>query len=242
MQASILAWLGDNLAIFIALVTILMMILLGIYIKMFVSILPEGTHYRLFRKGKIIREANGGLVVRIPFFDVLEIAGEGSTPSLERRIDPIEKAIRKERVVDAGLDDVWEAWTTREGALTFFAPETKVDLRIGGAYEIYFDPDAPLGSKGGEGVRILSYLPKEMISFDWNAPPSFPRLRKLKTWVVVQLKVESSVKTRVVLTHAGWGYGEDWNQVYEYFVRAWDIVLDRLYQRFSIGPIDWDAL
>ena len=96
---------------------------------------------------------------------------------------------------------------TDKGVTSFFAPQAKVEFRIGGAYEMYFAPDSEPGSRGGEGNRILSYLPKEMLTFEWNAPPSFPEERKIKTYVVVQLKDEGFGKTRVILTHHGWGKG-----------------------------------
>jgi uncharacterized protein YndB with AHSA1/START domain len=49
----------------------------------------------------------------------------------------------------------WMAGTTPEGIRTFFAPDCKVDLRVDGAYEIYFSPQAEPGERGGEGMRIF---------------------------------------------------------------------------------------
>ncbi|TFG10186.1 SRPBCC domain-containing protein [Candidatus Thorarchaeota archaeon] len=158
------------------------------------------------------------------------------------RIDPLEKAIRKSCTVNAGIDDVWEAWTTQEGVQTFFAPEAGVDFRIGGSYEMYFSPERPRGSRGGEGNRVLSYLPKTMVSFEWNGPPSIPSVRDEKTWVVVQLEPLGRGMTVVKMTHCGWGEGKAWEDLFEYFTKAWDIVLARLQSRFSKGPIDWDAI
>lgn len=152
----------------------------------------------------------------------------------------MDRAIRKEVIVAAPVRQVWEAWATREGVTTFFAPQANVELAIGGRYEMFFDLDAPVGSQGGEGLKVLSYLPQEMLSFDWNAPPRFPNVRGERTWVVVQLEPQQAGTTRVRLTHLGWRVGEEWDQVFAYFVRAWDIVLGRLEHRFSIGPIDWD--
>lgn len=137
---------------------------------------------------------------------------------------------------------MWNAWTTTEGAKTFFAPDAYVELRIGGPYEMYFDLEAIPGYRGGEGLRVLSYLTPEMISFEWNAPPSFPKFRGAKTWVVVQFKSNNQGGTNVVLTHCGWREDSEWMEVYNYFKRAWDIVMDRLQQRFAEGPIDWKAL
>lgn len=149
-----------------------------------------------------------------------------------------ERGISKSMVVPAMVDSVWEAWTTEAGVKTFFAPEARVELSIGGPYEMLFNPEAPVGSQGGEGLTVLSYLPREMLSFEWNAPPEFPKIRQQKTWVVVHLDAEGQ-HTRVRLAHLGFGRDDDWDRVYNYFVRAWDVVLGRLAHRFAVGPIDW---
>src|SRR5262245_33146467 len=78
----------------------------------------------------------------------------------------------------------WNAWTTNEGARKWFAPQTNIELKPGGAFEILFTPDQPPGKRGAEGLRLLSYLPREMLSFEWNAPPQFARARPQHTWVV----------------------------------------------------------
>jgi uncharacterized protein YndB with AHSA1/START domain len=88
------------------------------------------------------------------------------------------RVIRKEVKVNASVEKAWKAWTTSEGAATFFAPKARIELTLGGRYELYFDLEAPKGSQGGEGCRVLSFLPMEMLSFEWNAPPEFPEVRK----------------------------------------------------------------
>lgn len=65
------------------------------------------------------------------------------------------RMIRKDVVVNACVEEVWEAWTAPEGAVTFFAPRANIRLAIGGPYELFFDLDAPEGSRGGEGLRLL---------------------------------------------------------------------------------------
>ena len=42
-----------------------------------------------------------------------------------------------------------------DGARTFFAPEAHIELRPEGPYEMYFDSDAPVGERGGEGCTVL---------------------------------------------------------------------------------------
>jgi len=151
-----------------------------------------------------------------------------------------ERTIRASVVVEAGLDEIWEAWTTEQGIRTFFAPDARVDLKVGGAYEIYFDPDAEPGSRGAEGVRILALQPKTMLAFTWNAPPHLDRVRGQWTHVIVRLRRLAANRTEVTLYHDGWGTGGQWDRAFEYFQRAWiQIVLPRLQYRFSVGPVDW---
>jgi uncharacterized protein YndB with AHSA1/START domain len=144
-------------------------------------------------------------------------------------------------VVPASLEEVWNAWTTREGVKTFFSSEAKVELAVGGPYEIYFDLEKPYGSRGSEDCRVLSYLPTEMLSFEWNAPPEFGELRGKHTIVVLQLEDVGPGQVRVVMSHHGWGKGEDWDKLYEYFDKAWSWVLGNLKKRFAAGPIDWSS-
>ena len=68
-----------------------------------------------------------------------------------------ERAIREEVIVAASVDEVWEAWTTEEGIQSFFAPACNVELRVDGPYEILFNPDAPVGERGAEGMRVMAF-------------------------------------------------------------------------------------
>jgi uncharacterized protein YndB with AHSA1/START domain len=152
-----------------------------------------------------------------------------------------DRVIEDEVVVDAGLDAAWDAWTTREGIESFFAPACNVELRVDGPYEIFFDPSAQPGSRGADGVRILAFEPKRMLSFTWNAPPHLPNVRKQWTHVVIRFEEAGAGRTRVSLVHDGWGEGDEWDKAFEYFTRAWKkMVLPRLKHRFSVGPVDWE--
>ena len=106
-----------------------------------------------------------------------------------------ERAIDKQVVLNATLDQAWDAWTTREGIVGFFAPDAKVEPRVGGAFQVYMDPGAPAGSKGADDMRFMALQPKKMLSFDWNAPPSLPEARAQRTFVVVRFEPLSDQQT-----------------------------------------------
>jgi uncharacterized protein YndB with AHSA1/START domain len=150
------------------------------------------------------------------------------------------RTIEKSVLVNANINDVWTAWTTVDGCTSFFAPACKIDLAIGGAYEMYFMLDADEGLRGGEDCTILAMQQEKMLSFTWNAPPDLSEIRAQFTHVSVYFESLSVNKTRVSLFHDGWGVGEMWDRAVSYFDKAWgDVVLPRLQQRFESGPIDW---
>jgi len=150
------------------------------------------------------------------------------------------KKIYKEIKVSGFLGDIWNAFTTVEGIKTFFAPDGKIELELFGCYEIYFLPEENEGKRGSEGCVVLSFIPERMLSFTWSAPPEFPNVRKERTWVVLEFENLGDNTVFVKLTHLGWREGREWDEVYAYFDKAWDIVLTRLKKRFEQGPIKWE--
>ncbi|HQY60217.1 MAG: SRPBCC domain-containing protein [Myxococcales bacterium] len=141
-------------------------------------------------------------------------------------------------VVDASVDvaatprEVFDAWTTSEGLRAWLGIESRVDLRIGGAYEWIFLADAPAGAQGSEGCQVLAYVPDELLAFSWNAPPEIPFARSRRAWCVLTL-APLATGTRVRLRHLGLGEEGDWSAVGPYFARAWPSVMSRLSAHFG---------
>lgn len=98
-----------------------------------------------------------------------------------------EKVIIGSITIPASIDEVWRAWTTEEGVKTFFAPDCHIELKPGGAYEIFFNPGAPPGERGGEGNIVLAYHEPTMFSFTWNSPPHLSEVRQQMTHVMIRL-------------------------------------------------------
>ncbi len=152
---------------------------------------------------------------------------------------PQKRSIRKDVVVPASRGEVWAAWTTPAGARTFFAPDAMIVLRRGGPYELYFE-DGPPGQRGSEGCTVITFKPRELLVFSWNAPRSIPTVRAgRKTRVEIRLESGADDQTRVRLSHTGWLEGPDWDEAFAYFDGAWDTVLARLRERFITGRMSW---
>jgi hypothetical protein len=66
-----------------------------------------------------------------------------------------------------------------------------------------------------------------------------PEARAQRTYVTVRLQPGEEGETRVTLFHGGWGDGGQWDQAFDYFDKAWAVVLGNLQKRLAEGPIDW---
>jgi uncharacterized protein YndB with AHSA1/START domain len=140
---------------------------------------------------------------------------------------PDVRSITKQTIVLADPMTVWTAWTSSaEIGAWWGPPASNIDLRVGGPFELLFDQAAQPGTQGSEGCKYLGYVPGEMISFTWNAPPHLT-LRSSNTWVVITFSRESD-HTRVRLVHTGFLTGSDWDDYMSYFDDAWGFVLARL--------------
>jgi uncharacterized protein YndB with AHSA1/START domain len=135
------------------------------------------------------------------------------------------RRVEHEVAVAAAPRDAWNAWVDPARVVNFLGEAARIDLAVGGRYEILFLLDAPPGEQGSETCRILAYLPGEMLAFSWNAPPQLAETRGLHTWVVVTFQGPPGGPTRIRLVQAGFGEGPVWDEDFAYFRRAWGTVL-----------------
>ena len=85
---------------------------------------------------------------------------------------------------------------------------------------------------------MLSFLPMEMLSFEWNAPTKFGELRERHTRVVVLFDQVDAGRVRVRLAHLGFGKDEHWDGVHAYFTAAWPRVMEKFHQHFGSSSGD----
>ena len=141
------------------------------------------------------------------------------------------------KIIDAPVADVWNAWTTAEGIQSFFAPKAaKVEPVPGGAFELWFGVNNPEGQRGSEGCLVHSVTPMEQFVFEWNAPPEYPVIRRLRTLVYLDFRPLPDNRTEVTLRNFGYGDGEDWAKTKAYFAAAWPAVMAGLEKRFAAKP------
>ncbi len=174
-------------------------------------------------------------------------SAEADPVALMRGKEKTGRTIFLEAHINAPPAAVFRLWTTPEGVKKFFAPDAKIDPRVGGDYAILFAPkqDPEGNSHGTKGTRILRFKPGTELAFEWitfagdeslgkNAPPFAPPAQRnvspLPTWVEIKFEADpsDSSKTQLKFAHYGFRESELWVQSYQWFGRAWKGVLDGL--------------
>lgn len=150
-----------------------------------------------------------------------------------------QRSLHWELVVPATVEEVWRAWSVSEGIAEWSAPGGYVDMRPGGVWEAYFDPERPKGQRGSEGNEILAVLPGRLLVLRAGAPRWFPTVREERTTFTLTLTPVGRHHTLVQGTQTGWKEGDEWEEAFWYLARANAVWLDWLHQRFTLGPIDW---
>lgn len=173
----------------------------------------------------------------------MPLTANAAGESAARSPDDLEIApVYANRCIDAGIDRVWDSWTTASGIRSFFARDGVVEPRVDGEYSVLFFPENPPGQRGAEGMRIVAYEPTKRLLITWNQPPQFTTLTGQRTLVEYRFRERTDCGTEVQVKHFGWGQSDEWAQAREYFQGAWETILDRLEYRYEHGSLDWDNL
>src|SRR5215472_8384000 len=139
--------------------------------------------------------------------------------------DSPEKSLLFEVTVPASLDQVWRAFTTKEGAQEWLWSDMTVELREGGDWIVNFP-----GGKTGGGT-IVSFEPMHSVTMRAMAPEQFPEVRRERTTAVFSFETAAD-GTKVTLLQTGWKNGKEWDDAYEYLSKGNAQLLGQLLYRF----------
>ncbi len=148
--------------------------------------------------------------------------------------EPDRSTIRWVCEVDGALDDVWAAFTTKEGIESWMVPIAEVDLRIGGTIKTNYNKAAGIGGPGTIVHHILSLEPKRMISSRFDAPENAKAVKIAeKAWGITYFDSLAPKKTRVTVVACGYGEGPEWDTARAFFEKGNAYTLDKLKERFK---------
>jgi uncharacterized protein YndB with AHSA1/START domain len=166
-----------------------------------------------------------------------DFEGVSNTSFVEANGD---RAIQLSIEVPAPPNDVFEAYATTDGFKSWAVPIASIDLRVGGAIESNYNPDAKLGERDNIRNEIVAYVPDRILVLrNVQAPRTFVDPELFQRTVTVVEFAASGAGTRVTITNAGYGAGEQFDRLYRQFEWGDAYTLAELRARFVRGPVDW---
>jgi uncharacterized protein YndB with AHSA1/START domain len=132
--------------------------------------------------------------------------------------------------IDAGVDEIWEAFTTTKGLQSWVTPLADIDLKVGGEWRANYNPDGALGDASTIVNTILSYDPKRMLSLKATGfPEGFPfKEAAQETWSVFYFTPVSETKTQITVVGMGYNDTEQSQKMRSFFAVANRYSMDQL--------------
>ena len=138
-------------------------------------------------------------------------------------------------LIEASVDDVWTAFTTKAGVESWMVAHAEIDLRVGGKMRTHYRKEGVLGDEGTIENTILSFDPKRMLSIKVaKFPKGFPFPKAVENmWTNVYFEPMGSNRTRVTVRGLGWTEDEQSQQMRKFFDGGNKQTLDALAARFK---------
>ena len=89
-----------------------------------------------------------------------------------------ELVLIQELKVNAPLEDVWTAYTTKEGWEKWAVPLAEVDLRVGGYIRSNYNAEGVIGDSTTIVTHIINYVPNKLITLQAELSDNFPQFMK----------------------------------------------------------------
>lgn len=143
-----------------------------------------------------------------------------------------------EAIVDAPVDEVWAAFTTREGQEAWNVAHAEIELKVGGRFRTHYRPDGQLGDEGTIEQTVLSFDPGRMFSFRVTKPPAkFPFPDAITTmWTVLYFEPGGAKQTRLRCVCLGFDDSEQSKAMRKFFDAGNAYTFEQLRKHFRPEP------
>lgn len=143
-----------------------------------------------------------------------------------------------ETEINAGIDDVWTAFSTNEGLRSWMAPLVEIDLIVGGLIKANYNPDGKIGDENTIENTILAYDPKRMLSLKATKfPKGFPFVEAAKeSWSVFYFSEISPAQTKITIVGLGYTDDEQSQKMHSFFEAANKYSMDKLNESLTTSP------
>jgi len=136
--------------------------------------------------------------------------------------------------LNCDVRQAFNMFTMNEHLQSWLAEIADVEPKLGGKYELFWDPDDKKNNST-IGCRITAIEKNKFLTFEWKGPTQFKNFMNeanpLTHVVVFFLSCDETIVkpcTEVHLIHAGWRDSAEWEEARLWFKEAWDAAFDRL--------------
>lgn len=163
------------------------------------------------------------------------MAATPQAPEGTGKEDTARSALVHEVVVAGSLNEVWAAFTTKQGIESWMVPKAEIDFRIGGKLRTSYNKESTLKDDSAIEHTILSYDPKKMFSFrTTKTPKGFPFVKTMEgVWNVVYFESLGPKSTKVTLRMLGYGTDEEARKMREFFDKGNAWTMEQLQKKFA---------
>lgn len=131
--------------------------------------------------------------------------------------------LTQEFVVNATLEEAWNAYTTKEGWEGWAVPLAAVDWKINGMISTNYNPDGEIGDSTTINIHVVNYIPHKMITLQSEFTDNFPGFMKEDEKNLYNIITFDEIYPGYVkITSHGIGYrnNQQYQQLMAYFVQA----------------------
>jgi uncharacterized protein YndB with AHSA1/START domain len=155
--------------------------------------------------------------------------------SRRRRAGQDANQVVTEGLVEAPVDAVWAAMTTKEGQESWNVSHAEIDLKVGGKMLTHYDANGRIGDPNTIENIILSFEPKRMFSIQVGKPPEkFPYKNAIKgVWHVMNFEADGPSRTRVRIVGLGYGTDDESTKLRKFFDYGNTYTLKKLQEKFA---------
>jgi uncharacterized protein YndB with AHSA1/START domain len=140
-----------------------------------------------------------------------------------------------EGVIEAPVDAVWAAMTTKEGQESWNVAHAEIDLKIGGKMRTHYDTAGRIGDPNTIENTILCFEPNRMLSIQVaNPPANFPFKNAVKNmWTMIYFEDAGTSRTRLRIVGLGFGDDEESRKLRGFFDKGNAYTLKKLQEKFA---------
>ena len=140
-----------------------------------------------------------------------------------------------EDVIEAPVDSVWAAFTTKEGQESWNVAHAEIDLKIGGKMRTHYDAAGRIGDSNTIENTILCFEPRRMLAIQVTNPPEkLPYKNAIKKmWTVLYFEEMGPSLTRLRIVGTGYDDDEESRKLRAFFERGNAYTLKKLQEKFA---------